>query len=112
MLHKLECAGITGNINNWFSSYLSNRLQRVVVKGEYSSWGTVTAGVPHGSVLGPILFLIYINDITKNLTLGISLFADDNMIYISSNNSAKNDEILSADLQYNGGVGKPVASNI
>ena len=99
LLHKLVCAGITGNINNWFSSYLSNRLQRVVVKGEYSSWGTVTAGLPQGSVLGPILFLIYINDITKNLTSGISLFADDNMIYISSNNSAKNDEILSADLK-------------
>ena len=50
-------------------------------------------------MLGTILFLIYINDITKNLTSGISLFADDNMIYISSNNSTRNDEILSADLK-------------
>ena len=73
LLHKLECAGITGNINNSLSSYLSNRLQCVVVKGEYSSWGTVTAGVLQGSVLGPILFLIYVNNITKNITSGISL---------------------------------------
>ena len=78
---------------------MSNRLQRVVVKREYSSWGNVTASVPQGSVLGQILFLIYINGITKHPTSGISLFADDNMIYISSNNSARKDEILSADLK-------------
>ena len=61
----------------WFESYLSNRFQRVVISGQTSQWMHVPAGVPQGSVLGPILFLVYINDIINNIQSDIFLFADD-----------------------------------
>ena len=67
LLHKLETFGITGNLFLWLKSYLSDRRQRVVIRNECSSWGSITAGVHQGSVLGPLLFLININDIVDNI---------------------------------------------
>ena len=67
ILHKLALCGIKGNLLNWFMSYLSNRSQRVIINGQYSDWELLKAGVPQGSVLGPLLFLIYINDITSSI---------------------------------------------
>ena len=64
----------------WFDNYLSNRKQRVVINGKSSSWKTINAGVPQGSVLGPLLFLIYINDIGSNLSCKTTLFADGTTI--------------------------------
>ena len=58
VIHKLNNFGITGELNSWFSSYLSERKQRVVLDGFTSSYGGLQAGVPQGSVLGPLLFLL------------------------------------------------------
>ena len=83
LLHKLNSIGIRGNLLTWFNDYLSNRKQAVVLNGSRSEFLHVRAGVPQGSVLGPILFLIYINDITSEVTSTIKLFADDTSIYRS-----------------------------
>ena len=77
LLHKLYNIGIRGNLLLWFEDYLSNRTQRVVLQGVSSSWGNINAGVPQGSVLGPLLFLIYINDLPKVVESSVRLFADD-----------------------------------
>ena len=69
-------------ITLWFSSYLTGRKQRIVINGQVSEWLSLLVGVPQGSILGPIFFLIYINDIVKNLGCSIRLFADDTSLYI------------------------------
>jgi hypothetical protein len=87
LLFKLERAGISGKLLNWLKDYLSDRCQRVVINGQYSSWGLVKAGVPQGSVLGPLLFLIYINDIVHVIRhCQIRLFADDTCLFIEVDN--------------------------
>ena len=60
-----------------FQSFLKNRKQRTVLNGQYSSWGNVLVGVPQGSKLVPLLFLIYINDLTADLECNVKHFADD-----------------------------------
>ena len=69
--------GCSNRIVNWFASYLSKHRQRVVIYGQSSDWVYILAGVPQGSILGPLLFLIYINDIVKHIGCSICLFADD-----------------------------------
>ncbi|MCG8045232.1 MAG: reverse transcriptase domain-containing protein [Candidatus Thiodiazotropha endolucinida] len=81
LLFKLKRYGIYGNLLNWFNSYLSNRKQRVLNEGFKSTWLNTTAGVPQGSVLGPYLFLLYVNDIVDNLESNIRLFADDTTLF-------------------------------
>jgi retron-type reverse transcriptase len=80
LLYKLEVIGIQDPLLSWLKSYLSNRKQRVVIEGQSSKWESIKAGVPQGSVLGPLLFFIYINDITKNLQSDCFLYADDTSI--------------------------------
>ena len=80
LLYKLQSKGITGKLLQWLESYLKNRQQRVVIKGQYSEWSRVAAGVPQGSILGPLLFLIYIDDIVNDIEANIFLFADDTSI--------------------------------
>ena len=75
-----------GNIFKWFRAYLSDRKQSVVFEGFKSNTKLITAGVPQGSVLGPFLFLLFINDITNNITSNIKLFADDTSLYVIVHN--------------------------
>lgn len=81
LLHKLDYYGIRGKVNNWIGAFLNNRTQRVVVDGSSSTSCAVRSGVPQGTVLGPVLFLTFINDITENIHSNIRLFADDCLVY-------------------------------
>ena len=81
LLKKLSGYGIKGKVYNWIKEFLSNRKQRVVINGIQSEWRKVTSGIPQGSVLGPILFLIYINDMPEVLNCCMKLFADDAKLY-------------------------------
>lgn len=82
LLYKLSRIGCSEHILKWFCSYLSHRRQCVVLCGTTSDWEPVYAGVPQGSILGPLLFLIFINDIVMNINCSIRLFADDTSLYI------------------------------
>ena len=99
LLSKLENYGIRGPLLEWTSSFLIGRKQRVVVDGQASPDSNVLSGVPQGTVLGPLFFLVYINDISKGLSKGTSLrlFADDSLLYRTIN-SPKDCEILQRDL--------------
>ena len=81
LMNKLKAYGIQGNVYTWIQNFLSNRKQRVSVHGSYSDWTNVLSGVPQGSVLGPTLFIIYVNDLPGNILSSLGLFADDTKIY-------------------------------
>ena len=94
---KLETHGIDGNVRNWIINWLRHRRQRVCVDGECSDWEEVSSGVPQGSVLGPVLFLIYINDLDEGIISKIGKFADDSKLG-KSINSAADVSLLANDL--------------
>ena len=79
LLFKLEHMRISGNLLSLLKSFLSDRLQQVVLNGQCSSWSSVLAGVLQVSILGPLIFLIYINDLSGNLQSTVKLFADDTL---------------------------------
>ena len=81
LLLKLKAHGIGNGMINWIEKWLIGRRQRVVVDGEVSNWKAVLSGVPQGSVLGRILFLIYINDLDDNITSKVLKFADDTKVF-------------------------------
>ena len=82
-LYKLTSYGISGQIFGLISSFLSNRRLRVVLDGKSSQEYPVNAGVPQGSILGPTLFLLYINDLPDNVICTIAIYTDDTTLYSS-----------------------------
>ena len=97
LLIKLKAYGITGTLLTWITNFLTGRSQKVVVNGILSTPTPVLSGIPQGSVLGPLLFLIYVNDLPSDICSSLMLFADDTKIYrcIQSTEDA---ETLQADL--------------
>ena len=81
LLSKLKAYGIRSKMFDWIKNFLSGRKQRVAVRGSYSNWTDVISGVPQGSVLGPTLFIIYVNDLPDYVQSFLGLFADDTKIY-------------------------------
>ena len=81
LLTKLEAYGVKGKALRWINAFLKGRKQRVHVRGNYSSWKDVLSGIPQGSILGPVLFVIYINDMPNCVRSNMLLFADDTKIY-------------------------------
>ena len=82
LLAKLERYGIRDHLLKWFSSYLNGRLQRVILNGLYSNWNEVKSGIPQGSLLGPTLFLLYVNDMPACISGStLAMFADDSKCY-------------------------------
>ena len=99
LLYKLECNEISGKLLSLLRNFLTSRQQRVVLNGKNSSWLTVRSGVPQGSVLGPLFFLVYINDIVDGLQNDIKLFVDDNSIYTVVKNKDEAAANLNQDLE-------------
>ena len=98
LLFKLRRMGISGPLLEWFQSYLENRFQRVAIEGCVSDYQKVKAGVPQGSILGPLLFLIYINDIVSDIKSNIRLFADDTSLYLIVEDPEIAADLMNSDL--------------
>ena len=90
LIRKLWSYGIRGNLLGWISSWLIGRKQRVVLNGEESDWINVTSGVPQGSVLGPLMFILYANDLELGIDCRVFKFADDSKIVIRVRNTNDN----------------------
>ena len=97
LLFKLPTHGVKGKTLKWISSFLGGRTQAVVLEGECSAEVPVTSGVPQGSVLGPLLFLLYINDLPEHIQSQVRLFADDTAVYLTVTNT-NDSNILQSDL--------------
>ena len=93
LLTKISGYGIKENVLNWIGDFLRNRKQRVIVNGISSDWRNITSGIPQDSVLGPILFLIFINDMPKVIQCLVKLFADDAKLYQIIKRSQNRDDL-------------------
>ena len=84
LLFKLKQNGVSGNLLGLIKSFHSDRVQRVTLNGKISDWKCILAGVPQGSILGPLFFLVYINNLANDLKLNVTLFTDDISLFYSS----------------------------
>ena len=99
MLGRLQKLGVTGVELRWFTDYLSGRMQRVKQNHRYSDWGLVLGGIPQGSALGPLLFLIYVNEMPSQVRHGCLLqFADDTCLICAGNSPGVVARLLQDDL--------------
>ena len=93
LLHKVKAIGIQGKLGIWIKNFLSNRTQHVRLPGGKSHCSSVISGVPQGTVLGPVLFLILMSDISKDINCNIISFADDTRLYSAINSPADCDSL-------------------
>ena len=98
LLYKLKSMGISGELYNLLENYLSGRFQRVILNGQHSSWKPILASVSQGSILGPLLFLVYINDLPNELKSNVKLFADGKSLFTIVKDKNESASILNNDL--------------
>ena len=98
LMMKVEAYGVRGSISRWITNWLSDREQRVILKQSSSNWSPVISGVPQGSVLGPLLFIMYINDIDSTVVSRLLKFADDTKVFSAVSSQIEIDQ-LRTDLQ-------------
>ena len=99
LLFKLKENGVSRNLLQLIKSFLSGRFQRILLNGPASDWETIQAGVPQGSILGPLVFLIYINDLTNNLNSDVKLFTDDTSLFSDICDFLETADVLNNDLR-------------
>ena len=98
MAQNFNIYGVDGSLLKLIGNYLTGRQQRVVLNGQTSSWKNILAGVPQGSVLGPILFLVYINDLPNGIESTCKIFADDTSLFSKVKDETSSDTQLNNDL--------------
>ena len=108
LLFNLKCLGLSGKYYGLVNSFLSNRDQRVVLNGQSSMWSPIKAGVPQGSILGPLFFLVYINDLPKGLLSNPKIFVDDTSIFSVVKDNLNSSNKLNEELSKKFSVGIPV----
>ena len=99
LLFKLESVGISGDLLNIMESFLSERFQRVLLNGQSYRWASIKVGVPHCSVLGLLLFWIYVHNLSDGITSNVKLFADDTSIFSAIHDINYSASDLNSDLQ-------------
>ena len=99
LIHQVESFGITGKVMQWITAFLSNRKQKVCANGAESTWSTVMSGIPQGSIIGPILFTLFVNDLPQNISSIISMFADDTKLFLPLTSDSSYEDLCS-DLNY------------
>ena len=104
LLYTLETVGISSNLHKRFQSFICDTLKNLVLNGRSSNWSPILAGVPQGTILGPLLFLVYINDFPDNLESLAKLLADDTSLFSTVFNSLPSTDIIRISLKLLNGL--------